>query len=195
MSPFEFSDDILNKRGPGIEKDAIRKVLEGERFIRSNHLQANDIGTGDIFKEEYVDNGSNRIRYYLNIRAQCDLLRSSNPDKIELYCLKGRVIDENTINKKSGIPFIEGQFIEKVNHAIIGCIDDGIIIEFLFRDLKVKKWKDLKNKRIGRLLPPYITRIQQRYALYLQRQGLPRTPELAVIGNGKSDSSEETDSP
>ncbi len=195
MSPFEFSDEILKKRGPGIEKDAIRKVLEGERFIRSDHLQANDIGTGDIFKEEYVDNGSRKFRYYLNIRAQCDLLRSSSPDKIELYCLKGRVIDEKTINKKSGIPFMEGQFIEKVNHAIIGCIDDGIIIEFLFRDLKVKKWKDLKSTRIGRLLPPYITRIQQRYALYLQRQGLPRTPEVAVMGNGSSDSSGETDRP
>ena len=192
MSPSEFSDEILKKRGKGIKKDAIRKVLEGERFIGLDHLDKDDIATGDMFREEYEDNGTTKSRYYLNIRAQCDLMRSSNPGKIELYCLKGRVLNEKTINKKTGIPFIEGQFIEKVNHAIVGCIDDGQIIEFLFRDLKVKKWRDIEGKRIGRLLPPYITRIQQRYALYLQRQGLPRTPEIAVLGNGGSATPGET---
>jgi hypothetical protein len=35
----------------------------------------------------------------------------------------------------------------------------------------------LKDKRIGRLLPPYITRIQQLFGLYFQRIGLPRTPD------------------
>jgi len=114
----------------------------------------------------------------LNIRAQCDLVHSSNP---ELYCLRGRIVDEGKINQDDGLHFREGEFIEKINHAIVPCIDNGKIIEFLFRDLKPKEWKNIKDKRIGRLLPPYITRIQQRYALYLQRQGLPRIPEIAVL--------------
>ena len=96
--------------------------------------------------------------------------------------MKGRVVAEKDINSKKGIPFNSGQFIEKVNHAVISFIDDGCVIEFLFRDLKIKKWLDLKNKRIGQLLPPHINRIQQRYALYLQRQGLPRTPDIALFG-------------
>ena len=84
---------------------------------------------------------------------------------------------------KNGIPFIDGQFIEKVNHSIIGCIDNGNIIEFLFKDLHIINWKSMKGKRIGRLLPPYITSIQQRYGLYLQRQGLPRIPDIVVRGS------------
>lgn len=78
----------------------------------------------------------------------------------------------------------EGEFIEKINHAIVPCIDNGKIIEFLFRDLKTKKWNSIKDNRIGRLLPPYINRIQQRYALYLHREGLPRTPDMAVCDVG-----------
>jgi len=76
-----------------------------------------------------------------------------------------------------------GEFNEQHNQAIVLSIQ-GKTYDFRFKDLELIKWDDLKDKRIGRLLPPYITRIQQRYALYLQRQGLPRTPELAILGNG-----------
>lgn len=53
-------------------------------------------------------------------------------------------------------------------------------IEFERKEIWVETHAELKNKRPGRLLHPYLTRIQQRYALYLQRQGLPRIPDGAV---------------
>ena len=53
-------------------------------------------------------------------------------------------------------------------------------MRFDFRRFHVKQFSEVKDLRIGRLLHPYLTRIQQRYALYLQRQGLPRIPEKAV---------------
>ncbi len=114
------------------------------------------------------------------------VLRSNNADKVELYCLKGRIFDENKINNEGGSTIIEGQFIEKINNSIVPFLDGGQIIEFLFRDIKPKKWKDLKEKRVGRLLPPYINRIQQRYALYMQRQGLPRIPDAAIFDKSSS---------
>jgi hypothetical protein len=184
MTPFAFSEEIMNKEEVKIDEIDIRQVLEGERFLNNKHLHENEISTGDIFKEEIEENGIRKCKYYLNIRAQCDLLRNSDPDEIELYCLKGRVIQEKSVNKEdNGITFLSqfGQFVEKVNHAVIPFLDDGVIIEFLFRDLKILKWKNYKNKRIGRLLPPYINSVQQRYALYLQRQGLPRVPKVIVF--------------
>ena len=187
MTPFEFKNEVLDKNSE-VPKEEIRKVLEGERFLRSESLHENDIGTGDLFKEEYQDVGQTKFRYYLNIRAQCDLLRSDNINKVELYCLKGRIVDESRINNDGGNSINEGQFIEKINNSIVPFLDGGQIIEFLFRDIKLKKWKDLKEKRVGRLLPPYINRIQQRYALYIQRQGLPRIPDAAIFPS--SDKSE-----
>jgi hypothetical protein len=180
MAPFEFSNDIMSKRGSKIQEIDIRKVLEGERFLNKKFLHADEVSTGDVFKEEYREGETVKYKYFLNIRAECDLIRDSN-DEIELYCLRGRAIQEKSVNKKDGIPFRLGQFIEKVNHAVIPFLDDGMIIEFSFRDLKLLKWKTLKNKRIGRLLPPYINRVQQRYALYLHRQGLPRVPKAIVF--------------
>ncbi|WP_446810150.1 hypothetical protein ACH50O_00700 [Methylomonas sp. 2BW1-5-20] len=182
MTPFEFDASILNKKRKNPEDKELRRVLEGERYLKNINLHPDHISTGDIFKEAYTENGENKIRYFLNIRAQCNLMRGSNINEIELYCLKGRIIEESKINiKQGGVQFSFGQFIEKIDHGIIPFIDDGKIIEFMFRDLKIKKWKDLKNIRCGQLLPPYITRIQQRYALYLQRQGLPSIPERAII--------------
>ena len=42
------------------------------------------------------------------------------------------------------------------------------------------KYSKVKAGREGRLLHPYVTRVQQRYALYARRQALPRIPEAAV---------------
>lgn len=179
MTPFEFKNDILNRESD-VPREELRKVLEGERFLKKISLHEDDIGTGDLFKEECYGNGETKIYYYLNIRAQCDLLRSRAVGNVELYCLKGRVVDEKNINEQGGHTVNEGQFIEKINNSVVPFLDGGKIIEFLFRDIKLYKWRDLKDKRVGRLLPPYINRIQQRYSLYIQRQGLPRIPDAAI---------------
>lgn len=177
MAPLSFDSEILEIAATSTRSE-IRCVLEGERFIKFEQLNENEIFTGDIFREEYKINEETKYRYWLNIRAQCDLVRNSNPN---LYCLKGRVINEDEINTGEGIIFNNGEFREKKTNAIVPCIDNGKIIEFLFQGFEIKKWNSLKDKRIGRLLPPYINRIQQQYALFFQRLGLPRTPEEAFV--------------
>ena len=145
--------------------------------MKRESLHEDDVSCGDLFKvEKSQSNETTEFTYYLNIRAQCDL-RS----KKLVYCLKGRVVDETKINKKGGFPVDEGHFLEKINHSVVPFLDGGKIIEFLFRNMKIQEWKDLKENRVGRLLPPYITRIQQRYSLYMQRQGLPRIPDAAIF--------------
>ena len=170
MIPFNFENNILDKE-PSMPpcRDELIKLLEGERFLKRESLHEDDVGCGDLFKvEKSQSNETTEFTYYLNIRAQCDLLRSK---KVELYCLKGRVVDETKINKKGGFPVDEGHFLEKINHSVVPFLDGGKIIEFLFRNMKIQEWKDLKENRVGRLLPPYITRIQRRYSLYMQRRG------------------------
>lgn len=170
MTSFMFESDLL-KGELKIEKDEMCKLLEGTRFIKNDQLNPKDKFTGDLFKVE-----DDKWPYRLNIRAQCDL-RDDNP---ELYCLKGRVIKEELINIDNGVEFTQGEFREKKNQAIVPFLDDGKIIEFSFRDLKIEKWNKLKGHRVGRVLYPYINRIQQLYSLYFHRIGLPRTPDQAV---------------
>lgn len=176
MTPFEFSEKILNERGSEIESDELRRVMEGERFLKQGNLHDDNISSGDVFKLQG--------KYYLNIRAACDLIPdrsepNSSIDNIELYLLKGDELPENKVkslfNKKYG------HFSEIDSQSIIFPLYGGKAIDFRFKKLGKKFWKELKDKRIGRLLPPYINKIQQKYALYFQRQGLPRIPDAAIF--------------
>jgi len=176
--PIEFDKDILKIEDSDITKEEIRKVLEAERFIKNDSLP--DIPfTGDLFKYRIDGEDVDVDRYYLNIRPECDLARKSNP---ELYCIKGKIITEDSINSNNDdeISFKKGFFIEKANKTYAPFLVDGKIIEFTFNDIKIKKWNNIKNDRVGRILPPYITAIQQKYSFYLQRQGLPAIPEKAI---------------
>ena len=179
-----FDDNILNQGYDNIKEKDIRKVLEAERFIKNDSLPPDKPCTGDLFECEVDVRGLNEKRYYLNIRPECDItIRPDGTSNPELYCLKGCILDERKINsddEDNKVSFKNGNFIEKINNTYISFINSGKIIEFLFKDLKIKKWNAVKDKRIGRLLPPYITKVQQRYSFYLQRQGLPAIPEKAI---------------
>lgn len=166
----EFDSDIIRKEAEGIEKDDLRRLLECERFILQASLPDHPF-SGDIY---FIDE-----KYYLNIRPDCDIIRSPK-DKI-MYLLKGNVVDETTINSEdeNRIQFDSGEFLEKNNNCYVAFVQ-GRILCFSLRELELKKWKEIKDKRKGRLLPPYITKIQQKYAAYLQRQGLPAIPIEAI---------------
>lgn len=48
-------------------------------------------------------------------------------------------------------------------------------------DLKVKKYDaTLQGQRMGRLLPPFLTRLLERYAAYAHRPGIPRVPSALI---------------
>ncbi len=154
-------------------KEELRKVLEKERFLNGN---LPDIPySGDIFKD--IEDKDSNV-YYINIRPDCDVIR----EKKELYLLKGTIINETNINRNqsNAIIFDSGAFIEKISSCYIAFIE-GKIIEFKFKKLKIYKWNEIKDKRIGRLLYPYVTKVQQKYSFYLQRQGLPAIPKEAIL--------------
>lgn len=176
MTPFSFNEELLSGDSD-VPRDELRKILEGERFLKKESLHENNIGTGDLFKKIIHKDGVDTTCYYLNIRAQCDLLRVEDPT---LFVIAGYKLVQNERGKITDISFNNGQYLEKAHHAVIAFLDDGAILEFKFSEFDLMKWSDLKSSRIGRLLPPYISRVQQRYALYMHRHGLPRIPDEAI---------------
>jgi hypothetical protein len=178
MMPFAFDDEILGKLRKKTPKDEIRKVLSGECFISENGLHKDVITAGDIFK---ISNET-----YINVRPDCDCILNRGiannvNDDIDLYLLRGTKFTNNQEIRKFRKKY--GNFEEIDNESIVFNILNGKTFKFAFKELTIKKWSEIKEKRIGRLLPPYITRMQQRYALYMQRQGLPRIPTTAVLGD------------
>jgi hypothetical protein len=190
-------DQEETRQVPYTDQKETKQVIEGAMYLKKESLHDTNIGTGDLFrfcnhggKKPYLlnireqcdlmeknDCNKEEKTYLLNIRAQCDLMAKNEKDKkkIDLYCLRGKILTEKEIAELYDEG--HGNFKEKVNEAIIAFVDGGEVLKFCFRDLKIKKWKCLKEHRIGRLLPPHTTRIQQKHALYLQREGLPRIPK------------------
>lgn len=169
-APLVFDKAILSKKKSGVSKEDLRKLLEYERFVKSNALQDYP-AMGDVIKTKGC--------YYINIRPDCDIVRDPNP---ELYCLKGEVVKDEKINNNKRYKFDKVQhcFHEQHDHTIIAFIDEGKIVDIKFKNLKMMEWDEFKDKRVGRLLPPYITKVKLKYMAYLQRQGIPSTPIEAI---------------
>lgn len=167
--PLNYDDKIVSKKRTGVTKDELRKLLECERFIPEQSLRDYP-AMGDVFKR--------KSKYFINIRPDCDILRVGNPT---LYCIEGCVVKEEKINvKNSRYEFKHGAFRERIDFAVVPFIDNGKIIEFKFKDLKQECWQEVRRMRVGRLLPPYITRLKLQYIAYLQRQAIPSIPENAI---------------
>lgn len=167
LKPFNIQLEEIQKNKPAYEA-IVLKVLEGERFLHNSRLESDSLEPGDIFT---TDDGA----YLINIRPDCDCIARGNNtlNSLDLYLLRGtkKAIAELKFDREHGV------ILEQDNEAMVFPIHDGKAVCFKFKKLYTKKWREVKANRVGRLLPPYLTRLQQRYSSYLQRPGLSRLPE------------------
>lgn len=99
------------------------------------------------------------------------LLHASENDKTRFnQCVQ-------SMNKN--VVFQRGEIIEKKTEAIVACIANKYLIRFQFDAFEAIKKSNLEERavRIGRLLPPYITKIQSRFASYMVREGVMALPD------------------
>ena len=166
MAPFEFEEEPLNCSVSNILPEQIRNVMEGERYLKNP--RDDDIAPGDVFKKSK--------KYYVNIRAACDLIPRGEVgiDDIKLYLIQGKKLSPKEMEEIYSDKY--SNFQESDTFAIIYPIEDGKALRFNFKDLSIKSWEEMKGSRKGRILAPHVVRLQQRFALYQQRQGLPRIP-------------------
>ena len=170
MQTDAFETEIFADPPLDVPAKDIQALIGEASFRPKDSLPRNEIGCGDMFK-------LTRGRFLLNLRPDCDCVpRDGKSDAVELYCVEGKNIRDAELAKI----YQQGHFPERIWESIAFCIYERRSIRFDFRKLRVERFSDLRGLRVGRLLHPYVTRMQQRYALYLQRQGLPRIPEAAV---------------
>lgn len=173
MQTDRFEDSVL-ERGDDIDipKDELRSVIGEASFRKEITLPKEEMGCGDMFR---MTGG----KYLLNLRPDCDCIpRDGGPSDVELYCIEGQKIRERELADVYDEKL--GNVNERIWESVVLFVDERRSIRFDFRKFKVVRFSELKDKRVGRLIHPWMTKIQQRYALYLQRQGLPRVPARAV---------------
>ena len=153
-----------------IPMNDLRALIHETTFQKGTEPE-DQIRCGDLFQ-------LSKGKFLLNIRPDCDCIPrdGSGSDAVDLYCIEGKKVSESDLRKR----YHNGHFSERVDESIVFAAFESKSIRFKFNTLRIEKFSQLKDQRIGRLLHPYLTRIQQRYALFLQRQGLPRIPEEAI---------------
>lgn len=129
-----------------------------------------DVRPGDVFKEQNGD----EVKYYLNIRAECDTTtRNRNPT---LYLLEGKTVDPGDVYYDNELEIV----VEKVNQLVMFLLDGKDIVVFDKRKLSTKKYNQIRNQKICRVVPPFITRCQQSFASYVGRFGVPTYPKAII---------------
>lgn len=163
-------------------RDEVLNVLRAQR-LEANPSKESSM-TGDIYKI--------KGKYYLNIRPTCDCvgrkeqectdckkqncIECSNANKV--YLIKFEALRQNEENVLFEHKY--GVFKERNNEAILGPLIDNKFYRFKFQEITVKLYSEVKDKKKARILQPFIRHITERYALYIQRQALPRIPSLAI---------------
>jgi hypothetical protein len=164
MQPIAISQDQIDKDAVTPTKEEVLGIMKGQFFLEKG---ADASMVGDFYKK-----GS---KYYMNIRPTCDCVsRDGNSDYVYLLNC-GKIKPEQV-----GDYFENGHFKETIGTAVVGPLFENCIYRVFFKELKKEEYSQWKGNKVGRILPPIINHITERYGLYVQRQALPRIPKEIV---------------
>ncbi|MGD9678990.1 MAG: hypothetical protein AB7V16_11670 [Vulcanibacillus sp.] len=195
----EFAKEDYLKVIDGLNESDIndyKRLLENSRYIPDEKIDKNSVMSGDLY--------SNGEKYCINVRADCDTARINGD--VTVYVVSGKSITEiDFLNKKicskccteheHPSPFL-GNYLELLYNDVnvtIPYIAGQKIIQFNLKDLDVVKYdvstksfekvngeNKYKYSRIGRVLPPYSQKVQQRFSQYMTRLGLDSIPKSFI---------------
>ena len=205
LKNYEFNEDYMNKLGKEEEKkkEELIKIIQSERFITNNKNDYKQAYTGDLYKknENYylniraqcdISREHNPSLYLIkgkkiegkeikkDLKIKDKKLCFSNEEKYDIKTIDDeeiKKINEKLTKHKNGIFMHYGEFLEKKTEAFISCVAGEIAIKFDLKSLQIEKFDEWKDKYIGRILPPYITRIQQKFGQFIVREGILPVPE------------------
>lgn len=178
MTPLALSPELVAPESvPKASTETLHSVLETSMIAPSSTFLEQQYGCGDMFKGQ-------KKRYLINIRCDCDCLPKEGQDinEVVFYILEAESISPTCKAFKDSFSETYGQTQPHHGSHILFPVN-GRALRIDFSDMLKMTLKDITEKgfsRVGRLTSPYITHIRQRYALYLQREGLPRIPNAAV---------------
>lgn len=134
-------------------------------------LNGQVLSDADIVTEDIQLTSEGKIRFTPELEFILDELQEVWSDENRL-----KEFNKNFIKHRDGRFFSNGVVLERGPEVIIACVAGNKIIRFRM-DIKIKKFNSIKKYRIGRILPPYITRIQQKCSQHIIREGTMPLPQ------------------
>lgn len=174
MLPLDISQEQIYKDTETPDKDEVLGIMQGQFFMEK---KCDTSIVGDFYKC--------KDKYFLNIRPTCDCVgREANSGLVYLL--------ECSKMSSGQIKTYQGHLVESPDCAMVGPLYNGKYYRVRFKELYVVQETECRDKKVGRVLPPIITHIAERYGLYIQRQALPRLPKVILPDSeGQEDDVEE----
>jgi len=173
FEPLVFEAAVLDVEGDWTNsKSALRRVVHRNAVVAQESLHDDVIMPGDYFS---VDGEPDTI--LINVTPACDLVPRSGTvlDDVQMTLLRGTLLQASEYSSKTKRKELRSP---EGSEVIWVLREDGKPYRIDFKSWRGAPWAAHKDRRVGRLLDPYITQLQQRFALHFHRQGLPRLPDL-----------------
>ena len=167
MQPIEIEQEQIDKDTATPSKEEVLGIMKGQFFLEKVS-EASMVG--DLYKKSG--------KYYMNIRPTCDCVEGRENSDGMVYLLKCSRLTDRQVGKL----YLEGEghFSETIRCAVVGPLYENKFYRIDFSKINVQEYNQWKDKKIGRILPPIINHITERYSLYVQRQALPRIPKEII---------------
>ncbi len=171
-NPAQFDSTIMARKSGNSSAAAMRRVLHGRTMIPNSSLHEDVVLPGDLFQcnDGYI---------WVNVMPACHTVsnrkgRSSepmSPSEVRLLLVRGEQVDKPA--SKSQFSGLRSKH-DNSNGMLIHALHEEYPYAFKFKVSQFVSWGDVSNTRIGRLVPPYITLLQQKHSEFLMNEGIPK---------------------
>lgn len=166
MQPIAISQEQIDKDAATPTKEEVLGIMKGQFFLEKD---SDASMVGDFYAVKEQGHGE---KYYINIRPTCDCVNRDTNSRF-IYFLECDIMSGGQLRKQLD----KGHFSESIDCAIVGPLYKGKYFRVKFKELRIGPESYWKRRKVGRILPPIINHIAERYGLYIQRQALPRLPD------------------
>ena len=150
--------------------EGIGDVISADRYMRIPKDSPEPFVSGDVFLLDGC--------YYVNVRATCDTIRDDPAELYLLPCYDIMSLPNDYEGKKHKVHKQGGQVVRWDKSFVMPYSIEGKTVEVDFSKVCVRNMRRSERKeRIGRVMPPFLTRLQQLFSAYIVREGLPATPQ------------------
>ena len=173
IDSLQFDLPGIREHTEKLEAATLRRVMRGRTLVLARSLYPTMVLPGDLFRDPDED-----TIFWVNVTPACHTVlnrppskdSAPDPDSVRLHLIPGELCDRPTSRKQ--LTTLEKR--EGSNSMLVHTLlDDGPVL-FKFKGSRHALWGEVRERRIGRLLPPYITLMQQKHAAFLMNEGVPR---------------------
>ena len=177
MDPHLFCADVILSTEDPESLESVRQVLYQQAVLPVERLHPDVTMPGDFFFVEDDQQCPPRT-IAICLTPACDLVaRGGEADKIQMFMVKASLVRDDKLTTKRAIKDMLKSSDSTTSVLLHHLVPEDAMYVVRFKHWFVTTWGEVKGRRGGRLMEPYVTLLQQRNALFSQRQGLPRLPD------------------